>query len=429
MKKKISITLIMILSLVTPVLNVSHAQVIKNAYSDSLLTLCKKNFNEGLYKKAVMLYNDADFEKLSAEELFYIGLSFNNLRETIKASQYFKKAVELASDHNGYKIQLARTLSQLGKTNEAIDNYQTIIKIDSNNVTALNEVGLLYFDSRDYEKAIEMFTRLVTINSNDFLSSYYLGYSMTLSQNPNLAEPAIKHLEHSVALNQEYLPAISLLASSKFNLQKYYDANALYSMAIKLRPLNADFYFRSGMCYERLNLYSEAANQYSKAVALDSNEANYFDHLGFVQYNMNNYASAVRAYKMAASLDDNPTYFINIGYTYAKMDSVKKSIESFQKALSLMPVDKIGNIYNQIGAVYYTKKNYKEAKAAYMKSLLYSPENIDAQFYIALINDKLMDWKNANLAYKKVIELAADDSLQTERVNFANKRIKELKRR
>lgn len=427
--KKLFVTGIMILFYVMPALNVVLAQPSQNNFSDSLLTVFKKNYNDALYKEAVMLYRNADFEKLSAEELFYLGLSFNNLRETIKASQYFRKAVELAGDHKGYRIQLARSLSQLGRTDEAISNYQTLIESDSTNVTALYELGLIYFDMRDYKEAIGMFNRLVTFNSNDFLSSYYLSYSMILSQNPDLAEVAIKHLEHSVALNQSYIPAISLLASSKFNLQKYYDANALYSMAIKLRPNNADFYFKSGMCYERLKLYSEAANQYSKAVSLDYNEANYFDHLGFVHYNLNNYDSAVTAYKMAASIDDNPTYFINLGYTYAKMDSIKRSIESFQKALALMPVDKIGNIYNQIGAVYYAKKNYKEAKSAYEKSLLYYPGNTDAQFYIALINDKLMDWKNASLAYKKVLELADDDSLQTERVNFANKRLKELKRR
>ncbi|MHB8904938.1 MAG: tetratricopeptide repeat protein [Melioribacteraceae bacterium] len=429
MKKKTFITLIMILFFAQPLVNVVHAQKSQNNFNDSLLTQCKKNFNEGLYKEAVMLYRNADFEKLSAEELFYLGLSFNNLRETIKASQYFKKAVEILPEHKGYRIQFARTLSQLGKTDEAINNYQTVIESNSTNVTALYELGLIYFDTRDYKDAIGIFNRLVTLNSNDFLSSYYLGYSMMLSTNPEFAETAIKHLEYSIALNQSYIPAISILASSKFNLQKYYDANTLYSIAIKLRPLNADFYFKSGMCYERLKLYSEAANQYSKAVALDSNEVNYFDHLGFVHYNLNNFDSAVAAYKMAASIDDNPTYFINLGYTYAKMDSIKRSIESFQKALALMPVDKIGNIYNQIGAVYYSKKNYKEAKLAYEKSLLYYPGNIDAQFYIALINDKLMDWKNANLAYKKVLELADDDSLQTERVNFANKRLKELKRR
>ena len=429
MKKKIFRTAILILFIVLTQLNVVHAQQSKNSFSDSLLTQCKKDFNEGLYKEAVMLYRNADFEKISAEELFYLGLSLNNLRETIKASKYFEKVVEILPEHKGYRIQFARALSQLGKTDEAIKNYQTVIESDSTNATALYELGIIYFDNRDYRDAIGIFNRLVALNNNDFLSGYYLGYSMMLSTNPELAETAIKHLEHSVALNQNYIPAISLLASSKFNLQKYYDANALYSMAIKLRPLNADYHFRSGMCYERLKFFSEAADQYSKAVALDSNEASYFDHLGFVHYNLNNYDSAITAYKMAASIDDNPAYFINIGYTYAKMDSVKKSIESFQKALALMPADKIGGIYNQIGAVYYAKKNYKEAKSAYEKSLLYYPGNIDAQFYIALINDKLMDWKNANLAYKKVVELAADDSLQTERVNFANKRIKELKRR
>lgn len=429
MKKKIIyMTVFVAVSMIISSTNIL-AQNNSKPFSDSLLTLSKKLYNEGLFKEAVEVYKDVSFDKLSADESFYLGLSFSNLRGTIRASQYFKRAVELAPDHNGYKLQLARTLSQLGKTDDAISNYEAIVQSDSNNVTALYELGLINFEIKDYGKAIEIFNRLVKLNSNDFLSSYYLGYAMLISPNPNIAEQATKYLEHAVAINPEYIPAISLLASHKFSLQKYYDANSLYSIARKLRPENADFHFKSGLCYERLKFYREAANLYSKAVALDSNDANYFDHLGFVQFNMTNYDSAVTAYKMAAALDNNPTYFVNLGFAYARMDSVTRSIESFQKALQLMPFDKIGNIYNQIAAVYYSKQNWKDSKTAYEKALIYDPGNIDAQFYIAMINDKLMDWRNASLAYKKVIELAADDSSQTEKIKYSSKRIKELKRR
>lgn len=405
------------------------AQSYSKAFSDSLLTLSKKFYNEGLFKEAVEVYKEVNSDKLSAEELYFLGSSYNNLRATIKASQYLAKAVELTPDQNGYRLQLARLLSQLGKTNEALANYNVIVRNDSNNVTALYELGLIDFDRKEYGKAIQMFDKLYKLNGNDFLSSYYLGYAMLMSPDPNAAELATKHLEHSVAINPEYIPAISLLASNKFSLQKYYDANVLYSMARKLRPENADFHFKSGLCYERLKLYREAANFYTNAVLLDTNDANYFDHLGFVHFNMGNYDSAVTAYTKAAALDDNPTYFVNLGFAYAKMDSVKRSIESFHNALKLMQLNKIGYIYNQIAAVHYSKNNLKESKKNYEKALIYNPGNIDAQFYIAMINEKLKDWKSASLAYKKVIELAADDSSQLERINYSKKRIKELKRR
>ena len=405
------------------------AQSYSKGFSDSLITLFKKFYDEGLYKEAVNIYKDADLRKLSAEELYFLGSSYNNLRATIKASQYFAKVVELTPDHNGYRLQHARLLSQLGKINDAISNYNVIIQNDSNNVTAFYELGLIDLDKKEYEKAIHIFSRLVKLNSNDFLSSYYLGYAMLMTPNPHAAELATKHLEHSVAINPEYIPAISLLASNKFSLQKYYDANVLYSMARKLRPENADFHFKSGLCYERLKLYREAANFYTNAVLLDTNDANYFDHLGFVHFNMGNYDSAVIAYTKAAALDNNPTYFVNLGFAYAKMDSVKRSIESFHNALKLMQLDKIGYIYNQIAAVHYSINNLKESKKNYEKALIYNPGNIDAQFYIAIINEKLKDWRNASLAYKKVMELAADDSSQLERINYSKKRIKELKRR
>lgn len=407
----------------------SYAQNEIRTINDSLLTICKKFYNEALFDSAVKVYEETAFEKLGAEESFYLGLSFNSLRETIKASHYFQRAVDLAPNHNGYRLHLARIFSQLGKTSNAISNYNIIVQSDSNNVTALSELGLVNFDRKEYNTSIQLFTKLVQLNNNDFLSSYYLGYSMLLAPNPVIAEQATKHLEHAVALNPDYVPAVSLLASNQFSLKKYYEANALYSIARTLRPENADFHYKSGLCYERLKLYQEAANLYSKAVELDSNDAGYFDHLGFAYFNLGNYDSAASAYKIAASLDENPTYYINLGYTYSRIDSVKKSIESFQKALQLMPFDKISGIYNQIAAVHYSKQNLKEAKAAYEKALIYDPGNIDSQFYIAMINDKLMDKRNASSAYKKVIELAGDDSTQTERKIYSQKRIKELGRR
>ncbi len=429
MKKKITIIKIFSAIFFLLWLSVNYAQPEIKQASDSTLTLCKKFYNEGLYKEAVDVYKNTVFEKLSAEELFYVGLSYNNLRAILKASQYFRGAVDLKPDQNGYRLQLARVLNQLGKTNDAISNYNVITQSDTTNVTALFERGLIQFDKRDYNTSIRMFTKLVELNDADFLSNYYLGYSKLLTPNPLLAEQATAHLKHAVALNPEYLPAVTLLASNQFGLQKYYEANALYNIARKLRPENADLTYKSGLCNERLKFYREAANLYSKAASLDSTDADYFDHLGFVYFNMSMYDSAAAAYKIAAGLDNSPIYYVNLGFTYARMDSIKKSIASFQRALQLMPLDKIGNIYNQIGAVYYSKQNMKEAKAAYEKCLVYNPGNIDAQFYIAMINEKILDWRSASLAYKKVIELAGDDSTQTERKNYSQKKIKELKRK
>ncbi|MBI5730085.1 MAG: hypothetical protein HY963_03015 [Ignavibacteriales bacterium] len=192
--------------------NIIHAQNSSRPVNDSLLTLSKKFYNESLFKEAVEVYKDSNFKKLTAEELFYLGLSYGNLRATIKASQYFARAVELTPDHNGYRLQLARLLSQLGKTNEAVSNYNVIVQNDSNNVTALYELALINFDKKEYGKAIQIFSKLEKLNENDFLSSYYLGYAMLMSPDPNAAELITKHLEHSVAINPEYIPAISLLA-------------------------------------------------------------------------------------------------------------------------------------------------------------------------------------------------------------------------
>lgn len=403
------------------------AQENQKVFSDSLLSLCKKYFNESSYKKAITLYDNKSFDKLSGEELYYLGLSYNGLHDLQRAVRYFKGAAASTPQITGYKIQLARTLNQLSKTGEAQNIYKQIIEIEQLNVTALYELGLIYVARQKYDDAIPIFQKLIEINRDDFLSNYYLAYAI---QNSDKQLDPQKYLEICLSINPEFAPAMDLLGWNLLTNKKYPHALSLFNLAKSLYPGNSDFHYKSGLCYEKMSNFRDAAKCFQKSILLDASNPFYRDHLGFAFFQLGVFDSSITAYKEAIHLDPkNPSHYMNLGYVYAKTDSVKKSIESFTKALDLFPQNKMAEIYNQIAAINYSKNNFKEAKATYEHALLFSPNNADTQFYLALINDKLTDYKNASLRYKKFIELAADDSLLTGKLDFATKRIKELKRR
>ena len=87
---------------------------------------------------------------------------------------------------------------------EAIQSYEAILEIDSDNVVALHRLGLLHVQQNDYEKAETKFrTALRSAPDNALVHNDY-GYFCHLQNRP--AE-AISHLTRAVEINPNYLAA------------------------------------------------------------------------------------------------------------------------------------------------------------------------------------------------------------------------------
>lgn len=96
--------------------------------------------------KAMEWYNKIEFEKITDPTvLFNIGLSFAKQSKFEDALKYYKRSVEVQKDFLDGYYQLGLTYLQLGKNAEAIDAFESYLKIDADSGRADQVRGFLDF--------------------------------------------------------------------------------------------------------------------------------------------------------------------------------------------------------------------------------------------------------------------------------------------
>jgi tetratricopeptide (TPR) repeat protein len=317
-------------------------------------------------------------------------------------------------------------LVEAGMLRQAQATYEAILEHDPKHGAALAGLGRLLFDQRQFGKASDVFGRALRGNPRDFAVNYLLGASLF---NRGLADSAFAFLAVAQTLNPYYVPAIAMLALIQFNRENFGEAARLYRNALGQQSDHADLWYRAGLCYYHLQELAEAKRCFSQASRLDSANSTYFAHLGLVWYELKQFDSARVAFESAVRFDEeNPTLYLNLGLALAHLDSVGPAVAALQKAVVAYGPKDIARVYNEMGALYFSKERYRDALAAYQKALSVDPRNRTAAFNLAITLDQLGDYKRAAGSYRRYVAIAAEDSTQRRNVSVAKERLKLLPR-
>ena len=179
--------------------------------------------------------------------------------DSLMSSYQFEKALSVLNTmsdtlDSNVLLRIGQCNFRLGLSRGAILQYERVLKLDSTNVTALNQLGQLFARDGDFYKALECYLRLVGMDSTN--SYYYkqaasmavksedklvaaVFYEKALHYNPSDTEASLalgtllmeleefrrvdSLVEKGLALDPEYKPLILLKAKSAFEQQKYQD--------------------------------------------------------------------------------------------------------------------------------------------------------------------------------------------------------------
>ena len=396
------------------------------AAADSLYKTGVQLYVEGQYAKAISVLEQARADTLTPSIAFYIGAASAALNDFKYARQYLQRAVDMAPDNISYRFQFARFLSQAGLLREAEKQYAGVVERDSSFAPALANLGLIAADRKDYERSIAFFLRVVRENPRDYAAYYNLGGGLT---NLGRVDSAREYLSTCLTLNPDYVPALSLLATLYYRNSEYHDALRLLARLQALRPDNADFVYREGLCFEKIGNSPAAVSQFLRATVLDSVNEFYFAHLGQAYFRVQQYDSCVIAYQKAAAIDnENPLFYLNIALAWQKLDSTQRAADAFRNSIVAYHPEAIASVYRQLGALYYNGKRYRDARNAYRKALEWNTNDKDAMFYLAVCQDKLRNSKAAVEKYKEFLKVTKEVPELAEQIAWAKKRLLELKK-
>ena len=303
-----------------------------------------------------------------AQPYFFRALAKYNLDD-------FKGAEEDATiciDHNpfitdAYELR-GVTRQALGRTKEAIDDYDKVLSMLPESRGILFNKALAQEDIEDYEGAKQSFATLVEHHPS--FDGGYLGRArLYLSQGDTIA--AVEDIDRVLKIN-------------KNNVNAY--------------VMRADIAISSNKDYK------QALSDMDEAIKLQPRYAGYFINRAFLRYNLDDYYGAMSDYDYAIQLEPlNVTALYNRALLKAEVQDFNNAAKDLTQVINLRP-DDYRALYNR-AVVYRESKQYKKALADIDRVIEAFPD-LAAAYFIRFDIKHSMNERTAQKDYDKSLALA-----------------------
>ncbi|MFA6989055.1 MAG: tetratricopeptide repeat protein [Candidatus Gastranaerophilaceae bacterium] len=316
----------------------------------------------------------------------------------------------------------ATALKKLGRINEAITEYETVLGLDASNDKAKKELleavnllppaqGLDYLyqsaikNPQDATVQYNFAYMLHSQKRNDEALAYY---QRALQVNPKLVDaylnmasiykekkmndqalemlkkaqeiqPANNKIKESISnYNNDLLSGQLEKASALYDKKDYHGALKIYQSMSS----SVEVYLGKGACYQEMENYDEAIKNYQEAVKLDGGNSDAYYYLGLAYYYKENLPEAQKALDKAKQLD--PT---------------NKDVQEALKTLASAQSDE----YMNKGLDYYNSGQYTESLKYINSAILKCSSNAYAYYYRGLTYDALKKYHWQFLTIKKLL--------------------------
>ncbi|MET3028957.1 O-antigen ligase family protein [Flavobacterium sp. UW10123] len=205
-------------------------------------------------------------------------------------------------------IVKGQTFERQSKFKEALEMYENALKIDSQNVYALQNIGFYYYNRGEYTKAISFLVDALKYPGlNDGKTEFYLGMSYLAIRNN---ESADKYF--NISKNKKYISEKQLETNIKNTKSEEEIANK------RKRDLLIADYITIGQKFEDEKKLDQALKSYQKALKIDPNNIYAFQNIGFYYLKIRQYEKAINcllnALKYPGLNDGKTEYFLAISY-------------------------------------------------------------------------------------------------------------------
>lgn len=425
-------------------------------------------FDTKQYKAASEVLTKAlDDNKDDELILAKLALSYQYLGDNDKAFDLYAKTFALNPDLTALRFDYANLLGNMGKYDEAINEYKTYIKAFPNDANAYKNLGIVYKKQNDIDLALFNIEKAYTLDSadNDIKKELALCYHQKQDYNNALkfynmvltSEPDNYELLANKALTlhamNNYVSAIELykellekkpnerlqknLASATisyaydlFDKKDYGQAILYFEDAIELNPKEASAYFGYAQANDKMGCYEPALENYRKAVSLAPSNLEYNTALSMFITNHNMMAAKFNAENTQneqvttntsgaektennskvelTSTEQTMAYenLVKSGDESYKKQQYNEALDYYTKAVIYAPQDKI--IMLKIANIYKLTGNNTKALSFYDKLLAMDKNNTDAYFNKGLVLANQKNFDDAIKCFERVIQLTPD---------------------
>ena len=306
-----------------------------------------------------------------------------------KAKEWLQTAImENPGDKAFLLCQLGVVLVMLQDLNGAEESFLQVIELDDEIPESYYNLGLLYQNQKNYEKALTFYKSVIEINPNDTETYEMMGECcQALSNNRD----AIAFYDAALRLNPKSLNAAVNLAH--LYLQEHNEQSAIDVLKIALVtfPQQQELHFALADIYKSQNELEHAIGHFRKVVALDPENSRAFYELGYCCLELGLVNQSIPLLAQAYKLDQHHSealYYLGKAYETKKnkesaISFYEKWVEMEKSQINLYGQDKQSkfNVVCQYIADYY-RSVHKDQAAKFYTDLIVAekshPESMDA---------------------------------------------------
>jgi tetratricopeptide (TPR) repeat protein len=162
-------------------------------------------------------------------------------------------------------------LMQTGKNRDAKNKFEQALQIDPHHFDALQLLGLLLGQNKEYAECIKFLSQAIKIRPNHTVTLNNLGNAL---KELNFFKEAIVYYDRAITLQPDYAEAYNNRGLVLKELNHFEDAIKNYEKTITLQPNNAEAYNNLGVLLMELLFLDEAIGILNKAISIKNHYAN-----------------------------------------------------------------------------------------------------------------------------------------------------------
>ncbi len=256
-----------------------------------------------------------------------------------------------------------------GNLAEAEALYNLALTHDSRQFDALNMLGILYAQRRNYEAAARTIERALKVNPHSAEAFANLGrvqfemgdvqrasdsYARAIAIKPDFImahsnfaavlrrlerpQEALAHCDIALAKRPDYIEALNNRGNALFDLARFEEAIASFDQALKVAPQMVEAWVGRGNTCLELARRQEAMIAYQRALAINPNSTESWTGMGNLLASLKRGDEAFSAFQRALALDPNSAIaWRALGYFAERARRFGEAFNAYDKARKINP--------------------------------------------------------------------------------------------
>ncbi len=367
---------------------------------------------------------------------FYLGRALLRNDELEEAEKRFQMSIILKPNLLQARKYLAWVYERLGKHEEALKEYNLLLKLNLENPFIKQRIAKLQNPSdaayknemlndkgvpAELEKQPNVHMRIATIYFEETLylralDEFQLVLAMDDHKDPHVLmariyetqgrlDKAIEEFEKLRKLEPESMD-ILLYSARLYSLANKTDISIdLLKSAAEMEPDNDQIYHSLALAYMANMENDKALESMKKALALNSKRDSYYFELGALMEKAGDYKGAIQNMRRAIEINPLHSNAHNfLGYIYALEGvDLDRALEHLQKALTIQPRN--GYFLDSLGWIYFKKGDSQKALTQIQKAMIYTDPDPVLYDHLGDILFSLENYTEAEGAWKNSLSL------------------------